>query len=236
MNENLTELVCIIDRSTSIRTNNMIDSTIEGFNALVAKQKEEPGEAKMTLILFDGDRMSPDSAYEVRHDGVDIHSVFELNGDNFRPKGMTALYDSIGRTIDRVKNRIANTPDAERPAKIIVTIITDGEENSSVEYTKESVKTLIESMEKDFNWTFLFLGAGIDAMQSGISLGISVANTMSFDSTSTSTAATYRKMSHTMSSARGMSVSSYVSNHDTLLSDAMETLPDEDNVTPPDNN
>jgi hypothetical protein len=224
MNQNLTEIVCIIDRSTSIRTNSMIKSTIEGFNSLLAKQKAEPGECKMTVVLFDGDRSNPASAYEMRYDGENIQLVEELTEDNFIPKGMTALYDSIGRTVDSIKTRLSNTPADERPGKTIVAIITDGEENSSVEYKKDTIKKMIEVMEKEYNWTFMFIGAGIDAMADGTAIGASLYNTVSFASTSGDTIKAYNKMSSVLSRSRDMDMATYSVSKDSLVADT----PDDD--------
>jgi hypothetical protein len=224
MNQNLTEIVCIIDRSTSIRTNSMIKSTIEGFNSLLAKQKAEPGECKMTVVLFDSDRSNPASAYEMRYDGENIQLVEELTEDNFIPKGMTALYDSIGRTVDSIKTRLSNTPADERPGKTIVAIITDGEENSSVEYKKDTIKKMIEVMEKEYNWTFMFIGAGIDAMADGTAIGASLYNTVSFASTSGDTIKAYNKMSSVLSRSRGMDMAIYSVSKDSLVADT----PDDD--------
>jgi hypothetical protein len=202
----------------------MIKSTIEGFNSLLAKQKAEPGECKMTVVLFDGDRSNPASAYEMRYDGENIQLVEELTEDNFIPKGMTALYDSIGRTVDSIKTRLSNTPADERPGKTIVAIITDGEENSSVEYKKDTIKKMIEVMEKEYNWTFMFIGAGIDAMADGTAIGASLYNTVSFASTSGDTIKAYNKMSSVLSRSRGMDMATYSVSKDSLVADT----PDDD--------
>lgn len=220
MNENLTEIVCIIDRSTSIKTSGLIDSTIEGFNALLAKQKMEPGEARMTVVLFDGDHYNPGSAYEVRYDGEPLHLIENLSRDNFVPKGMTALYDAIGKTIDMIKTRVSNVPNEERPGKTIVAIMTDGEENSSVEYKYDVVKTMIETMEKDYNWSFLFLGAGIDAMKQGSGIGVQLGNTLSYNNSGDGTRSAFMKMSGVMSNARSMSSKVYAQAKGNLIADA----------------
>ena len=219
MNENLTEIVCIIDRSTSIRSSKLVESTIEGFNALLAKQKTEPGEARMTVALFDGDRNNPQSAYEIRYDGETLDLIEDLNDENYVPKGMTALYDAIGRTIDMIKTRQSNTPNDERPAKTIVAIMTDGEENSSVEYTKETVKKMIETMESEHGWTFLFLGAGIDAMSESGSLGMSTNNSFSYSNTDDGTRNAYVNLSAVISKGRGLDINSWNMSKDSLMSD-----------------
>lgn len=227
MNQNLTELVCIIDRSTSIKTNGLIKSTIEGFNSLLEKQKNEPGMAKMTVVLFDGDRYNPQYAYDIIHDGVDINLVKELNEYDYVPRGMTALYDAIGKTIDTIKTRQMNTPNDERASKIIVAILTDGEENSSVEYNKETIKTMIEELEREHGWVFLFLGAGIDAMSAGVNIGISKSNTLSFNSTDFETKNTYLRLNTVISRTRGLSNAHYNASKSDLMSVIYETTDDD---------
>lgn len=217
MNENLTEIVCIIDRSTSIETSGLVESTIEGFNSFLAKQKAEPGEAKMTVILFDGDRLLPDGAYQIIYDGEDINNVENLSKDNFKPKGMTALYDAIGRTIDTIKTRQENDLFHKRPGKTIVMIMTDGHENSSVEYKGDRIKEMIQTMEKEHGWTFLFLGAGIDAMI-GVDLGVSFGNSMTYSATGFDTTKTWDNTSQVMTRVRGMSKAQYYDNKDNLMS------------------
>ena len=59
-----------------------------------------------------------------------------MTTDEYDPMGMTALLDAIGITIDSVGKRLSETPEDERPEKVIIAITTDGEENSSREYTK----------------------------------------------------------------------------------------------------
>lgn len=219
MNENLTEVVCIIDRSTSIKTSGLVESTIEGFNSFLAKQKLEPGEAKMTLVLFDGDRNNPETAYEIRYDGEPLASIEDLSVDNYQPKGMTALHDAIGRTIDMIKTRQSNTPTEERPSKTLIVIMTDGAENSSVEYTGEGVKTLIETMENDHNWSFLFLGAGIDAATRGVNLGMKLSNTHTYNANVGDTIGTFNMMNTVVSRSRSMSSAQYSVSKDSLIAD-----------------
>jgi hypothetical protein len=67
----------------------------------------------------------------------------------------------------------------QRPAVMFV-IITDGEENASLTFTKEKLKTLISSCE-DQDWSFLFLGANIDAFSEGSSFGMNSFNTAAYD-------------------------------------------------------
>jgi uncharacterized protein YegL len=121
MKENLTELVFILDRSGSMGT--MAKEAIGGFNAFLEEQKKLPGEAKLTLALFD-------HQYSLVCNGKDIKDVEPLDDKTYVPRGTTALLDAIGRTIDDVGSRLSATTEAERPSKILVAILTDGQENA----------------------------------------------------------------------------------------------------------
>jgi uncharacterized protein YegL len=228
-----TEIICVLDRSTSIRTSGLTDKTIEGFNSFLSEQKKAPGKAKLTLCLFDGGKHygsvltlclfdggkhygSVDTkTYEIIHERIDIKDVPELNKDTFIPKGMTAMYDAIGNTIDSVYTKLKNT---KNKSKVIFLIMTDGEENSSEEYTQQSVFELIEKRKKKDNWAFLFIGANIDTMKVGGGMGISKGNTMGYTNTSNGVNTAYMNISTSVSMFRGAtSLNSIFS--DTLLAD-----------------
>jgi len=168
MNTNLTEIAVILDRSGSMGT--IKDSTIEGFNGFVDEQKKGTGEMNLTLVQFD-------TEYEVLYTRKNIQDVKCLE---FHPRGSTALYDAIGRTINTLGREIACTAPAQRPGKVLVLIITDGEENASKEFTLEKVKEMITHQTDVYKWEFLFIGANQDAVLSGASLGIRANNTMAF--------------------------------------------------------
>lgn len=156
-NQDLVEVVVIVDRSGSMSA--MRDEAIGGFNDFLQQQKELPGRANFTLVLFDHE-------YELYLDGVDLQAVRPLNSDTYVPRGTTALLDAIGRTIDDVGRRLAATPEAERPSKVIVCILTDGLENASKDYSKSRVAEMVKHQESKYAWEFIFLAAGLGAMQS----------------------------------------------------------------------
>lgn len=165
MNNNLTEIVFILDRSGSMA--GLEADTIGGYNAFIEKQKREPGEAQLTTILFDTD-------YDVIHDAVPLDEVEPLTSEHYFARGCTALMDAIGRTINAVGARLAATPEDERPGHVVFVITTDGYENSSREFTRDQIKGMVEHQTNVYNWQFLFLGADIDASQEASSIGISL--------------------------------------------------------------
>src|SRR5258708_24059358 len=104
--------------------NAMKEEAIGGINAFLESQQKLPGEARLTLVLFDHE-------YIVAHDGVPIKDVPPLDKHSYVPRGTTALLDAIGRTINTIGERLDRTPEPDRPGKVIVAILTDGLENAS---------------------------------------------------------------------------------------------------------
>lgn len=154
------ELVFILDKSGSMR--GLESDTIGGFNAILQKQKAEPGRAWVTTVLFD-------SNVKTLHDHIDIRHVPKMSSQDYQVGGCTALLDAIGQTLALVMRR-----QEEFPRKIdstVVAIMTDGMENASREYDYETVRNLISRL-KGKGWTFIFLGANIDAPEVAGRLGI----------------------------------------------------------------
>jgi uncharacterized protein YegL len=184
--QGLTEIVCIIDKSGSM--DSVRDDSIGGFNTFLKGQRELPGEALFTLTLFDTD-------YTVIHNGVPIAEVPELTSDTYIPGGMTALLDAMGRTIDKVGQRLAETDEDDRPENVIVAILTDGQENSSTEYTRDQVMASVKQQQDEWSWEFMYLGANQDAVYEGGRLGISAARSRNYVADSDGTSKVYQEMS-----------------------------------------
>ncbi|MFW6272391.1 MAG: hypothetical protein ACOC2U_01260 [bacterium] len=162
-----THIICILDRSGSMSS--IIDDSIGGFNTFLKQQKELPDEATITVALFD-DR------YDLIYDNVDIKNARELTKKDWFPRGTTALYDAIGKTINSEKARLDLS---DKKTKVLVCVVTDGYENSSTEYNNDNIKSLIKDCEND-DWNFIYLAANQDAFSVGRSFGISGANTYTY--------------------------------------------------------
>lgn len=201
MNQNLTELVVILDMSGSMRP--LWSDTIGGFNALVEEQKKAEGDAILTTVFFD-DR------YIVFHDREDIQKVALLTDRDYRPRGMTAMLDAVGRTITSVGERLAQMPEEERPGKVMVTIVTDGYENASKEYTWDTVQAMIKEQREKYSWIFTFIGADIDVKKVSEDLGIDSRLAKTYTKSSAGTASVYHTVAKAMSYRRS-SVSNSVS-------------------------
>lgn len=191
MDDNLTEIIMILDESGSMGS--LTADTIGGFNTFIETQRKEPGKALVTLVKFN-------SVSTVVYSGVDLANVKPLDHTAYRPNGMTALYDAIGKACNKVGERLSNTPEEQRPSKVMVVIITDGEENSSREFNREKIKEIIDFQTNVYNWTFLFIGANIDAATVGGSMGIS--QTANYTADAAGTKSLYNTVSQVTASYR----------------------------------
>ncbi len=163
MKKGLTEIVFILDRSGSM--GGLESDTIGGFNSMLAKQKVVEGEALLTTALFD-DR------YELLHDRIDIRAVNPITEKEYFVRGSTALYDAMGKTIQKISAAQEHTDEDYRAEKVMFVIITDGLENASRRFTSATVKALVEQQKEKFGWEFIFLGANIDAVEVANQVGI----------------------------------------------------------------
>jgi|AntAceMinimDraft_18_1070375.scaffolds.fasta_scaffold27537_3 uncharacterized protein YegL len=164
MNNKLTEIIFVLDESGSMGT--VRDDVIGGFNRFIKDQKEIRGDVVMTIVKFD-------TRYNVVNQGALLENVKDLNNETYQPSGCTALLDAIGKTINEVTTRHATLPEDEKPKKVLLTVFTDGEENSSKEFTLVSeVSKLVKKKEKE-GWEILFMGADIDAWADGGAMGFS---------------------------------------------------------------
>ncbi len=159
-----TELVFILDKSGSMA--GLESDTIGGFNSMLKKQKEVPGECRITTVLFD-------NRHELLHDRIDIRAVSPMTEREYRVGGSTALLDAIGLTIQKLVSVQKNTAEEYRAENVMFVIITDGEENSSRRFSSDRVKAMIGHEKEKYGWEFVFLGANIDAVETAGKFGIS---------------------------------------------------------------
>ena len=157
----------ILDKSGSMASK--LKDVIEGFNAYVdGLAQEHKVEYLFSLTLFD-------TQVAYRHVAIPLSQVHKLDAKSYQPGGNTALNDAIGVTVRKI--------DADRPQvdKVVTVIMTDGEENSSREWTLDAVKALIAQKESEGTWTFVFLGAAPDAWVQGRAYGIAAPNVAKYD-------------------------------------------------------
>ena len=162
MNNNLTEMIFILDRSGSMA--GLESDTIGGFNSMLERQKKEEGEAYVSTILFNHNST-------VIHDRVSIDKVEPLTREQYFAAGTTALMDAMGDAIHHIKNVHKYAREEDRPAHTIMVIITDGMENASRRYSSDSIKATVKKRTEE-GWEFIFLGANIDAVETASDYGI----------------------------------------------------------------
>jgi uncharacterized protein YegL len=160
MKANLTDITLVVDRSGSMAQ--VKEDAEGGVNTFISEQGKEPDEALLTLVQFD-------TEYEFLHKGMPIQQVpkYELI-----PRGTTALLDAVGKAINETGERLAKIDEGDRPGLVIFVVMTDGQENSSKEFTKAQLKKMIEKQQNEFNWHFTFLGANQDAFAEAGGMGI----------------------------------------------------------------
>ena len=162
MKKDLTEIVFILDRSGSMA--GLEKDTIGGFNAMIEKQRKEPGQALISTVLFDNES-------DVIHDRVPLDNLPALTEKEYYVRGCTALLDAVGVAIHHIGNVHKYAREEDRPEKTLFVITTDGMENASRRYTYDKVKTMIERQREKYGWEFLFLGANIDAAREATGFG-----------------------------------------------------------------
>lgn len=193
MKKGLSELIFILDMSGSMSS--LTKDTIGGFNSMIEKQKSVEGDANITLICFDHE-------YELVYDNISIKEIPVLTEEKYCPRGTTALYDAIGRTIDSVGKRLSKTAEEDRPEKVIVSITTDGHENASNDYSHNKIKEMIEHQQEKYNWEFIFLGADVTSTQFATNIGINPDFVATWTTSSAGMASHTKGMSTVMSNMR----------------------------------
>ncbi len=215
MNNNLTELVYIIDMSGSM--SRLRDDTIGGYNTMLSEQRklteDNPNiKANVTTVLFD-DR------YIVLHDRQDLSSVRDITEEDYAPLGMTAMLDAIGKTFVSVGQKLAATPEAERPALVSVTIITDGYENASKEYSWKQIRDMIKEQREKYSWVISFIGANIDVEKTAEDLGLDMDFAKTYTADAVHLSNVYTSVSQGLSNLR-----TYTSTTDSLDANTIKTV------------
>ncbi len=195
MKKGCTHLSVILDRTGSMES--IRDDTIGGFNTFLEEQKKQGGEATLTLVQFD-----TQDPYKVIHDFVPIRRVPALTRETYVPRASTPLLDAIGRGINDLECRLSRLPKKERPAKVVMVIITDGQENSSREFRKDRIEKMIGEHEEKDDWQFVYLSADLSAIEDAADFGFQRRKAMLFDKSSRGTTRVWASVSQKISEYR----------------------------------
>ena len=193
MKNNLTELVFILDRSGSMA--GLEGDTIGGFNAMIEKQKKEPGKAFVSTVLFD-------NVSEVLHDRISLDAIPKMTDRDYTVRGCTALIDAIGGAIKHIGNIHKYARPEDVPEHTMFIITTDGMENASRRFSSDEVKKMIERQKAEFGWEFLFIGANIDAVQTAAQFGIGHDRAVNYHADSQGTQVLYETLCAPISAMR----------------------------------
>lgn len=197
----------VLDESGSMES--VREATISGFNEYMQglrktqKETENAEEILVTLTKFNTVRT------ENLHERVSLADVPDLTRETYVPDAMTPLYDAVGLSL-RALEREVHTDD-----RVLFVIVTDGLENSSVEWTLDRVFKAITDREAEGNWTFVYLGANQDAYQEGVALGVVGTNTRAYAATPEGTA----EMMNTVADASARHIASNVRSTQTFFDD-----------------
>lgn len=183
--KNKTDITIILDRSGSMES--VKADTIGGFNNFLGEQQKVEGEASLSLVQFD-------DQYEVVYEDKAIRAADRLTEATFQPRGSTALFDAVGRTINSTGQRLALTAEADRPDKVLFVIMTDGFENASREFTAAQISEMINHQRYIYKWEFMFIGANQDAVLSAKEIGIPAAASLTYAANSEGTQVAYSQL------------------------------------------
>ena len=170
--KNYTDLTLIVDRSGSM---SRIARDMEGGFATFLKQEKESGDKTNISIVYFDDHIDQD---------VTSADIKDIDGIKIVPRGSTALLDAVGQTIAKTGERLSAMAEEDRPNRVLIYIITDGQENASHEYTLAQIRENITHQREHYAWDFVFLGANIDSFSVGGGMGIVGAATANFMATS----------------------------------------------------
>jgi uncharacterized protein YegL len=201
MKKDYTKIVFVVDRSGSMVS--IANDIIGGYNKFISDQKAlKHGTCDVSFYQFD-------TLYETVYENTPIDFVKDLDKNTFVPRGGTALLDAVGTTIKNVGNHLGNLQESERPEKVLVVIITDGEENSSHTYTWDQVKKSVEHQTNIYNWQFTYIGANQNAWTVGANLGIAAGASMTYAANSIGTKGAFDSLSSNTATYRSFENASF---------------------------
>lgn len=200
MRDNLTEIALVLDRSGSM--SQIESATVEGVNAFLTEQQAQPGDCNFTFVQFDDEYEQPYSGPIKSAPRLTLAKKPAADEHRYEPRGNTALFDAIGRTIDELGKKLAEQKEEDRPSKVIVAIMTDGYENFSRNYNRRQIADMIKLQRDTYQWQFMFLAANQDAIAEAAKYNISAQNAVTYTTSAAGTKNVLRAASKKMSAYR----------------------------------
>ncbi len=168
-----THITVILDRTGSMES--IRDDIIGGFNAFLDEQQKLPGKATMTLVQFDSQ-----DPYEIICRFALASEVPKLDRNVYVPRASTPLLDAIGRGINDLEASIGSMDKKAQPLKVVLAIVTDGQENASREFNKAQIVKMIEEKTKKNDWQFVFLSSDLNAIRDAEAYGIDMQMSLAY--------------------------------------------------------
>ena len=157
----------VLDRSGSME--DCRTDAIGAVNSYLRQVKTDKDmEASVSLIIFDS------QSIDVIRDKVPAGDCAELGADEYQPRAQTPLLDAVGHGVGVLERR------KQVGERSILAVMTDGLENASTEFTRETIKALLDRKQKEEGWLVLYLGAGHDAWAQAGAMGLRAGNVASF--------------------------------------------------------
>ena len=179
-----THVCFLLDRSGSM--DKIKQDVVKGFNQYIETLKKiSTGDLFLTLILFDKDGQDLLTT-QVVYDRRPVEEIPPL--EEYAPRGWTPLYDAIGHAIHHAEKAPAD--------RVLVVILTDGQENSSLELDRAAVAKMIEEREAE-GWTFVYLGANQDAFREAQKISIPAGQAIGWAANPLGVAAAFTTTAHT---------------------------------------
>jgi Mg-chelatase subunit ChlD len=188
MKQDHTHITVILDRSGSMEA--ILEDIIGGFNTFLRQQQAEQGTATLTLVQFDSQ-----APYEVIHGFKPIGEIPPLTRETYVPRASTPLLDTLGRGIIDLERNLAGLADAARPTKVVMIVVTDGQENSSQEFSRVQVEMMIKDKTAKNDWQFVFVSADLAAIGDAAAVGIAPDSTLLFEKSGEGSAKVWNSLS-----------------------------------------
>lgn len=195
--KNYTHIIIILDRSGSM--GKIRGDVLGGFNTFLNEQKQVPGDATLTLVQFS-------DKYQITYADVPLKHVAELTNETYSPSGGTSLNDALGKTINDVGALLAAKNEEDRPSKVVLVVMTDGEENTSKEFIGAAglskLKEMVKHQTEQYSWSFSFLGANIDSFIVADAFGVKAGNVINYAANNVGSFNAFKTLSRGMTTAR----------------------------------
>lgn len=204
MKNEKTYYLLILDKSGSMH--DCQEETISGFNAQLKMIKELEEKFPEQSFRISLTTFNQNVVHQIREE--ETYETKELDKRTYQPAGNTALLDAIGESLVRLNAKISHEIE-KGEASVVVVIMTDGHENCSKLFTSEAIYKLIGALEKTGCWTFSYLGATPDALETASKLNIQKDNAAQFNKKNM--IKTLEELSHNLKEYAGKKESGWVS-------------------------